>query len=193
MKKILLFLAFCSLTSSGIAPSFAMDKNPKSKSNLENNLVLLENNQKATRDSFLISQSGGPGGNPFSITAGQGDQITSITIYSGNVVDAISVTYASSSQQKKGGIRGHQCPVRILSNEYIKTVKVKYGNVVDSITFGLAQKGSNRITNWTTCGGRGGFRTSTYTAPNGQAIVGFHGREGNVIDSIGVYYGSMPR
>ena len=119
MKKILLFLAFCGLTSSGIAPSFAMDKNPKPESNLEKNLVLYENNQKATRDSFLISRSGGNGGHPFSIRSGGGDRITSITIHSGNVVDGISVRYAGGSNFDRGGFGGYRCPVRINSNEYI--------------------------------------------------------------------------
>ena len=147
----------------------------------------------APTNSFLISQSGGNGGRNFRIENGNDNQITGITIFAGNVVDGIKVKYSSGTELKTGGFGGHTCPVRINSNEYIKTMKVKYGNVVDSVTLGLARQGSNRIINWTRCGGRGGNRESTYTAPKGEAIVGFHGKSANLIDSIGAIYGSIPR
>lgn len=176
---------------SAVAQKSSSTNNSKTEFSLENNKEAVS--LGAPTNSFLISQSGGNGGRNFRIANGKDNRITGITIFAGNVVDGINVRYSSGTNLKTGGFGGHTCPVRINSNEYIKTMKVKYGNVVDSVTFGLAQKGSNRIINWTRCGGRGGNRTSTYTAPSGQAIVGFHGKSANLIDSIGAIYGSMPR
>ena len=193
MKKVLLFLAFCSLTSSGIASSFAMDKNQKPESNLEENLVLYENNQKITRNSFLISQVGGGGGTEYKLPPK--GRISEIIVSAGDVVDGIEVIYdnSPSQSQKAGGEGGYNCPITISSNEYIKAMEVKYGSVIDSIRFGLAEIDSNNtITRWTTpCGGEGGFSTFTFTARDNEAITGFKGKAGIVIDSIEAIYGAI--
>ncbi len=176
---------------SAVAQKSSSTNNSKTEFKLEKNKEAVS--LGAPTNSFLISQSGGNGGRNFRIKNGNDNQITGITIFAGNVVDGIKVKYSSGTELKTGGFGGYTCPVRINSNEYIKTMKVKHGNVVDSVAFGLARKGTDKIINWTRCGGRGGNRESTYTAPKGEAIVGFHGKSANLIDSIGAIYGSIPR
>jgi hypothetical protein len=136
--------------------------------------------------------SGGRGGKPFDhwkATNGARD-ISSIGFYVDSSVRCIFVNYRDGNRQKSGycdpgpgpltfdGGRG----INLAPDEYILGISGRFGDHIDSIRIY-----TNKITS-PVFGGNGGTDVFSYTAPEGQMIVGFFGRAGDNLDAIGVLY-----
>ena len=114
-------------------------------------------------------------------------QIAHVTVFSGDYIDSIQVTYAPSpgitgQPGKHGGDGGSRRDLLLQPGEYITEVSGRYGDYVDSLTIRTGGSRSQTM-KW---GGRGGSQSFDYWAPPGSQIVGFWGRSGDYIDAIGV-------
>lgn len=113
-------------------------------------------------------------------------EICQVDVWGGNVIDAIqchwrgkqgtSVAGQIVSGQKHGGNDGTLHTFTLAQGEYITALKCKVGIRVDSIIFRTNLRDSEKF------GGEGGDREFTLDGP----VVGFRGREGVVLDAIGV-------
>ena len=112
--------------------------------------------------------------------------VSKLTIRAGNRVDRVEVTLSNSYVFSHGGTGGSESSLTLGSNEYLTSLYLCSGTY----------NNRTRIfhTRFTTSAGRtlaGGTTTSsctTYTAPSGWQIVGFHGRAGEEVDKLGVVY-----
>jgi hypothetical protein len=79
-----------------------------------------------------------------------------------------------------GGPGGTLNDIALQRGEFVKTIRGKYGALVDSMTI---------VTNFRTYGpfgGTGGSNDYSYSAPVGSEIIGFTGRSGALLDAVGV-------
>lgn len=113
-------------------------------------------------------------------------EIDRVDVWYGNVVDAVQThwrgrkgtAYAGQlvSGSKYGGGGGKLQTFHLAEGEVILAIKVKAGDVVDSITFLTDRRTSDRF------GGTGGNREATLEGP----VMGLLGRSCELIDAIGV-------
>ncbi|KAF4380944.1 hypothetical protein F8388_011866 [Cannabis sativa] len=134
---------------------------------------------------------GGPGGDPFGFTVGR-SWIKQITVYqdSSNIK---SLSFKDGNDNEYGPFGGNNpnnvgLPTTIEfergSAEYLTSISGTYGKylnltVITSISF---------ITNLKTYGPFGGETGTPFSLPiQGGVVVGFHGKSGDFVDSIGIY------
>ncbi|KAJ1275088.1 hypothetical protein BS78_05G109400 [Paspalum vaginatum] len=132
---------------------------------------------------------GGEGGSPQDIDV-LPERLTSITIRSGDVIEAIQFTYVDKDGNEYttdlwGGGNGSFTKIDIGDGEYVKEISGTYGpydNVLNLIT-------SLNITTNVASFSFGNAQGDTFSIPveNGAQIVGFYGRSGWLLDAIGVY------
>jgi hypothetical protein len=139
----------------------------------------------------LTSTAGGRGGTPFTDGVVSGAFISEVHIYSGDYVDAILIQYILPDGRKAlgplhGGSGGRQNIFRLDSDEYIVGLSIKYGEHIDSIRIETNKHTSPMY------GGRGGSRSSRVDVPSGNQAIGFTGRSGEFLDSIGLAYIPLP-
>ncbi|KAJ4773120.1 Carbonic anhydrase [Rhynchospora pubera] len=131
---------------------------------------------------------GGLGGAPKDMDINGISRIVKISVHHGDVIDAVTVRFVRNgreeSTEKWGGQGGILTEFNLQSTEYITSIKGHYGDyygvfVVKSLKF---------ETNLGTFGpyGKEGGISFELPAINGQ-IIGFHGRSGQFLDSLGVY------
>lgn len=121
-------------------------------------------------------------------------EVDRVDIWTGNVVDAIQMhwrgkpgsPYADKrvSGRKFGGGGGQLHQFTLQPGEYIASVKVKAGVVVDSVQFKTNMRVSDRF------GGGGGDRETTLGGGDDAQgpVIGLLGRAGGVIDALGVQH-----
>jgi hypothetical protein len=139
----------------------------------------------------LSDQFGGPHGTSYndSSTLPPTPVVKQLTIQTGSRVDHVETTLTNGYVFSHGG-SGGTAQTLILSGDYLVSVNLCTAEY----------QGHTRVffVNFTTGGGRslsGGSTTSTcttYTAPSGWQIVGFHGRSGDEVDKLGVVYAPLP-
>jgi hypothetical protein len=136
----------------------------------------------------MSDQFGGPHGDYYTDIAKvpAGARATTLSLRAGARVDQIGLTLSGGTVLSHGGTGGTASSLTLSSTEY-----------ATSLYLCRAQKdGHNRIfyARFTTNLGRtlaGGSTTSdctTFTAPSGWQIAGFHGRSGDELDKVGVIY-----
>jgi len=137
----------------------------------------------------LTSTIGGGGGNmPFTDeTIPNGSRVSEVHIFSGDFVDAVQMQYILPNGSKAmgprhGGSGGGQNIFRLDSDEYIVGLSIKYGDYIDSL-----QVQTNKRTS-STFGGFGGSNSYKVQVPAGNQAIGFTGRAGEFLDSIGLVY-----
>jgi len=134
-----------------------------------------------------LSAVGGGGGNPFDDPLGDTVRIAGLNVGSGQVVDSIQmvvkVGVETLTLQKRGGGGGTVRALDLLPGEFITKVEVNYGEVIDKVTFHIFGRAVP-----VSFGGRGGKFTFTLAGPDGTEVCGFHGRAGESIDCLGIYY-----
>ncbi|KAI9082860.1 hypothetical protein K1719_035190 [Acacia pycnantha] len=131
---------------------------------------------------------GGSGGDPYSFTV-QGSWIKEIIVEQGNAINSIAFKDADGHCYGKFGGRdsndtGVEKTVPINGpSEYLKSIKGTYGEyrgrqVITSLSF---------ITNFDTHGPYGTASGTSFTIPiQGSLVIGFYGRAGFYVDSIGI-------
>ncbi|MFD5828916.1 jacalin-like lectin [Lentzea sp. NPDC060358] len=129
---------------------------------------------------------GGPHGTPFTDVAAVPltQRVTSVGLRAGSRLDQVALTFADGTAVRHGGDGGADQRLELAEGEHLTSVTLDRGR----------RDGRTRIfsARFTTSTGRtltGGTATSdstTFTAPPGFRIAGFHGRAGSEIDSLGV-------
>jgi len=137
---------------------------------------------------LLSDQFGGPHGTSYNDSSAlpPSPVVRQLTIQTGNRVDRVEITLSNGYVFAHGGSGGTA-----------QTLTLGSGEVLSSVNLCTAQyNGHTRVfsVNVATSAGRhlsGGTTTSsctTYSAPSGWQIVGFHGRSGDEVDKLGVVY-----
>jgi hypothetical protein len=139
----------------------------------------------------LTSTVGGRGGTPFADDFMLGARVSEVYVFSGDYVDAIQIEYILPDGRKAlgprdGGPGGRQNMFRLDSDEYIVGLSVKYGEYLDSLQIQTNKRKSS------TYGGFGGSKSSRVDVPSGNQAIGFTGRAGKFLDSIGLVYIPLP-
>jgi hypothetical protein len=144
-----------------------------------------------SQQASLTSTVGGRGGAPFTDGVIPGAFVSEVYIFSGNYVDAIQMQYILPDGRKvlgplHGGPGGRQSTFRLDSDEYIVGLSIKYGEHIDSLRIQTNKRTSSSY------GGNGGSRSSRVDVPSGNQAIGFTGRSGEYLDSIGLAFIPLP-
>ncbi|KAJ3688538.1 hypothetical protein LUZ61_017702 [Rhynchospora tenuis] len=135
-----------------------------------------------------LGPCGGGGGSEKNMDSNGITRIVKISIRHGAAIDGFAVRFLRNDREESteqwGGQGGNLTEFNLQANEFITAVKGYYGTfngmfVVKSLKF---------VTNLGTFGPYGKEEGIPFELPaiNGQ-IIGFHGRSGQLLDSIGVY------
>ncbi|KAJ4773121.1 Mannose-binding lectin superfamily protein [Rhynchospora pubera] len=135
-----------------------------------------------------LGPCGGGGGSEKNMDSSSITRIVKISVRHGVAIDNFAVRFVRNGREESteqwGGQGGNLTEFNLQSTEFITAVKGYYGNfngnfVVRSLKF---------VTNLGTFGPYGQEEGVPFELPaiNGQ-IIGFHGRSGQLLDSIGVY------
>lgn len=145
-------------------------------------------NWSTATDRRLSDSFGGPHGTSFNDVSllPAAPAVRQLKIRSGSRMDRVEVVLSSGAPFAHGGSGGNEQALTLASGEVLKSVSLCSGQ----------SDGRTRIfsASFTTSAHRtlsGGTTTSactTYSAPDGWAIVGFHGRAGDELDKLGVVY-----
>ncbi|CAN6374129.1 unnamed protein product [Urochloa humidicola] len=132
---------------------------------------------------------GGKGGYPRDLNV-LPERLTSVTIRSGEVIEAIRFTYVGTdgniyTTDLWGGGTSNFTKIDLGDQEYIREISgtySPYGDVLNLIT------SLNIVTNVASFS-FGNAKGNTFSVPveNSGQIVGFYGRSGWLLDAIGVY------
>ncbi len=132
---------------------------------------------------------GGGGGSAFSfIEEMNGSLPDSVTINTGSKVDSVSMTYGNVTAFA-GGEGGTAQTYEFKDGEYITSMTISKGrpNIFKSYRVYYVKL----VTNFGTVIEGGEYKSgnsTTYTAPAGYAIAGFHGHCADVLDRLGAIY-----
>ena len=137
-----------------------------------------------TSDTF-----GGGGGSAFSFIEEMGESLPdSVTIATGERLDSVSMTYGDVTVSA-GGDGGDEQEYVFEEGEYITSMTL---SKVKKTTFGTYRVSYVKlVTNYGNVIEGGTYKSgksTTYTAPEGYAIAGFHGHCGDEIDRLGAIY-----
>ncbi|XP_008648490.1 salt stress-induced protein [Zea mays] len=130
---------------------------------------------------------GGQGGNPQDIDVLPDERLTSMTIRSGDVIEAYVDTAGNDyTTDLWGGGNGSFTKIELGDDEYVREISGTYGpydNVLNLVT------SLNIIVTNVASFSFGNAQGDTFSIPveNGGQIAGFYGRSGWLIDAIGVY------
>ena len=131
---------------------------------------------------------GGGGGSAFSFVEEMTQLPDSVTLRAGDRVDGISATYGDVTAVA-GGDGGSEYTLELEDGEYITSMTV---SKVKKSLFGTYRVSYVKlVTNLGNVIEGGTYKSSnstTYTAPEGYAIAGFYGHEGDELDRLGAIY-----
>ncbi|MGJ4909205.1 jacalin-like lectin [Bradyrhizobium sp. HKCCYLS2033] len=140
----------------------------------------------------LSDQFGGPHGTSYNdVSALPANPVVSkLTIRTGARVDQVELTLSNGYVYSHGGTGGTAQSLALGSGEYLTSVNLcsdQYeGHTrIFRVAFGTS---AGR----TLSGGTTTSSCTSYTAPSGWQITGFHGRSGDEIDKLGVVYAPVP-
>ncbi len=133
----------------------------------------------------LGAQFGGPHGGHFNDVDAvpAGARATAVGLRAGSRIDQISLTLAGGTTLRHGGTGGTAQSLTLGAGEYVASATVCRGR-----HDGRTRIFSVRLTTNLGAGLAGGTATadcSTWTAPAGRQLAGFHGRAGAELDKIG--------
>ena len=137
----------------------------------------------------LQSTVGGTGGKHFQDIPNNLVRISKIKVRSGWWIDAIQTVWEKSdgstkTSPRRGGKGGGSNEFVLQAGEYITKVSGTYGTYVGSLTFHTNNKRTSPT--YGLAKGNGSGKTFELKAPKGSAIVGFYGRSGDYLDSLGI-------
>ena len=134
---------------------------------------------------YILGPSGGTGGTGFTDEAVPIYDVYFLDIWTGSVVNGIFIQWGETGHGEKGNGHGKLEGIKhrfyLQQGEYITGISGRYGTFVDSI---IIQTNLGRVSS--SYGGPGGSAEYIYEVPSGWEIAGFCGRQGDVIDAIGV-------
>ena len=128
---------------------------------------------------------GEPGGAPFIDRPEPGARVVAVAIRAGAWIDAMGVAYQTPDGRRfpsadHGGPGGGPLVYTLEPDERILEITGRYGQYVESIQF-VTNKDVSRV-----YGGLGGATEYRIDVPPNHSVVGFAGRGGNYLDTIGL-------
>ncbi len=138
----------------------------------------------------VLGPSGGVGGRPFDDEPPrEGARVREVRVWAGGLVDAVQLVLEIEGQlverPKHGGAAGNLAVIRLADDEYLTEIYGRYSSYIDALNIRTTSGQTGRF------GGQGGANDFLYVAPDGYRIVGFWGRSGRLLDSIGVHLGRV--
>ncbi len=130
--------------------------------------------------------SGGTGGEEFSDDIRPQDcQVLEVHIYARQQVNAIQIIHETCAGRRhafplRGRAAGDCYILKLAADEFVISIRGRFGRQVDSIRIRTNKQASPLL------GGEGGSTVYRYEAPSGAEIVGFCGRAGDTLATIGV-------
>jgi hypothetical protein len=150
--------------------------------------------EEDAKSKFSMTKNfGGEGGSAFDHMNRR--RISKISVRAGKFVDGIAITYMNGQRLSNGGDGGEEQSMDLPEGEYVNEVKLREGNVIQSITF-ITNKGRKLGP----CGSGKGHGIGIFAkegngvhvkAPNNCRLVGICGREGKWLDAIGFRWGPV--
>jgi Jacalin-like lectin domain len=136
----------------------------------------------------LSDQFGGPHGTSYndSSVLPPTPVVKQLTIQTGNRVDHVEIALSNGYVFSHGGSGGTAQTLTLASGEVLSAVNLctaQYDGHTRVFAINFATSTGRRLSGGTTTSG-----CTTYTAPSGWQIVGFHGRSGDEVDKLGVVY-----
>lgn len=150
---------------------------------IRTHITWTENSSFQQSDDF-----GGTGGTAFndigSVPAGA--TASSITLRSGNRVDAVGLTLSDGTTFTHGGTGGSPQTLTLASGEHVNSAYVCEGSYNGGQRLFYARFTTDL--GHTVSGGTTTSDCTTFTAPSGWQIAGFYGRSSAEVDKLGVIY-----
>lgn len=150
--------------------------------------IAVELDWSLSPDFRMSDQFGGPHGTFFTdvddLTAGA--RPTELRVRGGSRVDQIGLTLAGGARVEHGGSGGTLGTLALASGEYPVSLHLCQVKHEDHTRIAYARFTTS--TGRTLAGGASTGDCTTYTAPSGWQIAGFHGRAGDELDKVGVIY-----
>lgn len=140
----------------------------------------------------MSDQFGGPHGRNYNDVnlLPASPRISRIFMRAGSRIDSLGAVLSDNSTLVHGGSGGTHRELALSGGEYVKSLYVCSGKKNDTTRIFYARYATSA--GRTLSGGSGTADCTTFTAPAGSAIVGFHGRSGDEIDKVGVIYAPAP-
>jgi len=140
---------------------------------------------------FKVDSVGGNGGHTdFDEPLSPRIRIVGLNVGWGEFIDYIQLVVNTGNDvltlAKYGGLGGVPSTNPLQNGEYIHRVHVSYGELIDSLKFDVSGPSGERTLAFGNLSG--GSHTYTFEIPGGTEICGFHGRYGQYLDSLGIYY-----
>ena len=135
------------------------------------------------------SLQGGAGGADFRDTPPDGSHLRKVAIRHGWGVDAIQVTYkrlngSDQTLNRHGGGGGDLSQFELNQGEYLTKIEGKQGSFIGSLTF--YTNTGKKYGPYGTAQGQWSGDSFTITAPSDHEIIGFYGKSGTHVNSIGI-------
>lgn len=136
----------------------------------------------------LSAQFGGPHGTNYNDVnlLPAAPKVSKIFLRAGSRVDRMGTVLTDNSILIHGGTGGTYKELSLAGSEYVQSLYVCSGKKNDHTRIFYARYTTNL--GRTLSGGSATSDCTTFTAPAGMAIVGFHGRSGDEVDKTGVIY-----
>jgi hypothetical protein len=145
------------------------------------------------RQANVTQVAGGRGGSPFADSLpAQGARIAEVRVRAGDTADAVQVIYTLldgriSEGARHGGRGGRENVFHLDNDEYITGISGRYGDAIDSLRIHTNKRTSPLY------GGGGGNQDFQVEVPLGNQAMGFAGRAGDTLDSVGLIYVTAQR
>ncbi len=135
---------------------------------------------------------GGPHGTPFTDVAAlpAAPRITAVHLRSGSRVDQVGLDVAGGPAPRHGGGGGTASSLVLAPGEHVRSVSATTTEVGGRTRIGRLTITTS--TGRTLAGGRASGPVTTWTAPDGWQVAGFHGRAGTEVDKLGVVLTPLP-
>jgi hypothetical protein len=136
----------------------------------------------------LSDPVGGPHGTAFNdvYSLPANPAVSTLTLRTGSRVDQVEATLSSGDVFSHGGSGGTASSLTLGSTEYVSSATLCTGDYSGNTRVFYAKFATSA--GRTLSGGTVTPQCSTYAAPVGWQIVGFHGRSGDELDKLGVVY-----
>ncbi|MEV4314797.1 endonuclease/exonuclease/phosphatase family protein [Actinocrispum sp. NPDC049592] len=177
-----------SLTATAYDNEHAAFLDPSGKMLSDHDPVAVRFSWSRAAEFQLSDQFGGPHGDYFTDLdrVAAGAQATAFGLRAGSRLDQMSLTLANGTTLGHGGTGGTAQSYQLRTGEYLASARLCRGSYQGHTRIFSARLTTNLGS--TVDGGTTTTDCTTYTAPAGWQIAGFHGRAGDEVDKIGVIY-----
>lgn len=181
--------AFVTLTPTAYVIDDGQFTNPETLAPLSDHKPLeVKWNITTTANRSLSDQFGGPHGTNYNDVnlLPAAPKVSKVFLRAGSRVDRLGAVLTDNSTLIHGGTGGTYKELTLSTGEYVKSLYVCSGKKNNHTRIFYARYATSN--GRTLAGGSTTSECTTFTAPEGMAIVGFHGRSADEVDKTGVIY-----